>query len=289
MTVQLKLALGMLMLAAVVIALSVFVYISATSNPLQEDSRVTPVRPTAIQATSGIGFDTLLPTRQDSQETRGESEKTAVVTLESPTEVLEETKNTEPPVVLNKSEATYTVRMHASWSNILHTDWYPSGAHLSPMVAWSHRLTNTVFTVGQTASDGMEQMAETGATATLEEEIESLGTNGYLLNYAIGERIDAPGEDTVSLLLSVTAPYASVVSMIAPSPDWFITAQNVQLFENGQWIERVSVPAVLYDAGTDSGTRFTSRNSDTRPAQPIARLTDAPTIPIATFEFIRTN
>ena len=108
-----------------------------------------------------------------------------------------------------------------------------------------------------------------------------------LLHYGTGKRIDAPGEDTVSVLLSTTAPYVSVVSMIAPSPDWFIAAHNVTLFENGNWVERLSVPAVLYDAGTDSGTTFTAEDSDTDPAEAITRLADAPTLPIATFEFMR--
>ena len=99
--------------------------------------------------------------------------------------------------------------------------------------------------------------------------------------------------NSVRLTLSRNAPRVSVVSMIAPSPDWFISAHNVTLFENGRWTERKTVDAVLYDAGTDSGITFTARNNDTNPPEPITRLlpdsTIPITVPIAVFEFIRTE
>ena len=183
----------------------------------------------------------------------------------------------------------YTVLMHISWSPALHGEWYPDGAHLSPMVVWSHRLENTVFTTGEPASDGMEIMAETGATGTLREELDTLGNGGYLFHYNTGTVTDAPGEDSTSLLLSPTAPYASAVSMIAPSPDWFVAVRNVKLFDNGRWITRKKVPAALYDAGTDGGRTFNARNSDTNPAEPITRFAGAPAVPVATFEFVLTQ
>jgi hypothetical protein len=45
--------------------------------------------------------------------------------------------------------------------------------------------------------------------------------------------------------------------MIAPSPDWFAALENQNLLANGQWADRLSVPARAYDASTDSGLTFT--------------------------------
>ena len=55
--------------------------------------------------------------------------------------------------------------------------------------------------------------------------------------------------------------------MIAPRPDWFVAVENVVLFENGEWIESMTVQASTYDAGTDSGLSFASENLATSPAE----------------------
>ena len=48
--------------------------------------------------------------------------------------------------------------------------------------------------------------------------------------------------------------------MVAPSPDWFVGVSGLPLFENGQWVEERRIDLVPWDAGTDSGTTFESRN-----------------------------
>ena len=75
--------------------------------------------------------------------------------------------------------------------------------------------------------------------------------------------------------------------MIAPSPDWFVSARNINLYENGDWVEEMSVAAPLYDAGTDSGEEFDSEDEDTDPKEVISRVADAPEAPIAVFTFTR--
>ena len=58
---------------------------------------------------------------------------------------------------------------------------------------------------------------------------------GTIATYATGTVFNAPGEDTVQMTIEKNAPYITVVSMIAPSPDWFIAARNVELYKNGTW------------------------------------------------------
>lgn len=190
------------------------------------------------------------------------------------------------PVAIDSHERVYTVRMVSTWNDDLQPDFHPAGSHLSPMIAWSHGLKDTIFKSGDTASEGMEIMAETGAPKALTSEIEALIANGDILDHGVGEVFFTPGEEEVQVRVSRDAPYITVVSMIAPSPDWFVSARNIKLYDQGKWLERILIPAPLYDAGTDDGEEFTSADKDTQPKQPIGRFAGAPSASIVIFEFI---
>ena len=289
MDVRVRFILSMTGLGVAVVVLGVLVYISATTNPFNDEVDGPVLTPTPIDAVEGSagsgasvggsaadGGDTVVPE---------EPEVVATITLADTVVPGEEIDEDAVPVAEN--EAVYTVRFITSWSKRLHPDWYAEGAHFSPMFAWSHRLKNAVFERGGLASDGMEIMAETGAPPTLESELKDLRQKGFILSYGVGKVINALEEESVTITVSKTAPYASMVSMLAPSPDWFVSAHNVKLFDDGQWVERKVLPAVIYDAGTDSGTTFTARDQDTSPAEPISFFPDAPVVPIATIEFIK--
>ncbi len=64
--------------------------------------------------------------------------------------------------------------------------------------------------------------------------------------------------------------------MLAPSPDWFVGLHNFQLYDGSNFIGDITVDAVLYDAGTDSGVSYTSGNIDTQPRDPILSVTSDP-------------
>lgn len=302
MDVRKKFTLNMTTLIIIVIILSVLVFFSATSSPGSQE-------PDPEQEPVNFDIETLFE-----ETTQEEQEETAQETIAPPAETSStdspdpqededvlatitfvdnqppEKQLRQPDAVLTlpgDTTVSYTVRLHVSWSERLHPNWYPRGAHISPMVAWSHRLKDTLFQTGSIASEGMEIMAESGGTRTLVQEIENITRTGAILSHNTGRVFNAPGEDTIQMTMARNVPYITVVSMIAPSPDWFIAARNVELYKNGRWLERVSVPAALYDAGTDSGPEFTSANDDTDPKEPISRLRNPPSIPIAAFEFIR--
>ena len=190
------------------------------------------------------------------------------------------------PVAADLNERVYTVRMRSTWNDDLQPNFHPSGSHLSPMIAWSHGLKDTIFKSGDVASEGMEIMAETGAPTVLTNEIKALLAKGDILDYGVGEVFFTPGEEEVQVRVSRDAPYITVVSMIAPSPDWFVSARNIKLYDQGKWMERILIPAPLYDAGTDDGEEFTSADKDTQPKQPIGRFEGAPSASIVIFEFI---
>lgn len=211
------------------------------------------------------------------------SQEDAVIDITPEGEVL--------PVAADSNERVYTVRMVSTWNDDLQPDFHPNGSHLSPMIAWSHTLKDSIFKSGEIASKGMEIMAETGAPKVLTGEIEEYLAGGDvrdhgILDYGVGEVFFTPGEEEVQVTVSRDAPYVTVVSMIAPSPDWFVSARNIKLYDQGKWLERILIPAPLYDAGTDDGEEFTSADKDTQPKQPIGRFAGAPSASIVIFEFI---
>ena len=59
----------------------------------------------------------------------------------------------------------------------------------------------------------------------------------------------------------------TLVSMIAPSPDWFMAINSLDLrnAENTAWKSSFSVDVFVYDAGTDDGPNYTSPNNANSP------------------------
>ena len=94
-------------------------------------------------------------------------------------------------------------------------------------------------------------------------------------------------------------PLVSFITMIAPSPDWFVGVHDFNLCDTttGKWKESRTRDLPPYDAGTDSGPRFQSGNIATNPPEDIHLLTnntegsfksDQPVKRFGTFTFIKT-
>lgn len=83
----------------------------------------------------------------------------------------------------------------------------------------------------------------------------------------------------------------TLVSMIAPSPDWFVGVSGLSLYENGEWVSEKVAELYLYDAGTDSGINFTSADVVTTPPVGIARIDESVLpgsgVPYGTFTFTK--
>ena len=84
----------------------------------------------------------------------------------------------------------------------------------------------------------------------------------------------------------------TLVSMIAPSPDWFVGVHGLALLEDAMWKDEIVVQLFAYDAGTDSGVTYASANQATDPPVVIARIQVSPfdaSDPLGTFTFTRTG
>jgi hypothetical protein len=200
----------------------------------------------------------------------GASAAAAVDRLDGPAVVTERAVRGERIVVdpdPPSAAARYRVSFIVAWGPSTHPRTLPPGSHTSPLVVATHGEPGDMFAVGSSASAGVESMAEVGTTATLVGEVRADDTVEVVMT---GRRIDGPGTDQAEVVATRATGLVSLVSMLAPSPDWFVGVGDVALLDTDGWIDRLDLPLVAYDAGTDSGADFTAPNADTQPAQTIS-------------------
>ena len=88
-----------------------------------------------------------------------------------------------------QTTATYRVTFDATWSAVTHPEDFPPGPHFSSLVGATHDATAALWTPGALASEGIESMAETGATTLLAAEAEALIANGQAGSVLLGGSI----------------------------------------------------------------------------------------------------
>ncbi len=189
--------------------------------------------------------------------------------------------------------AVYSVVFNATWSATTHPTDFPPGPHFSPLIGAVHNDSVSFWAAGETASAGMEQMAETGGTSNLTREIRA-HIPGHALSVINGRGIGSPASTTISSVrVSLDYPLITLVTMIAPSPDWFVgVAGRSMQDEFGQWVDELEVVLYPYDSGTDDGPSYRSPNADSSPKQPIKSLKGVSPFsdePIGTYTFTRVD
>ncbi len=199
-------------------------------------------------------------------------------------------------ITVNQQTATYTVTFRTNWTAVNHPTDFPTGSdHFSQAIGMVHKSGASFFKAGELASTGIKDMAERGRNSPLSDEIQNIVATGEALRF-INVGGLGTGTTEVSATVQVTEEFSLVtlVSMIAPSPDWFVAVRDVNLFNNGMFIGSMMVGGTSYDAGTDSGPTFITANDPTVPAAPIFRITEAPLgngsevdPPIAYFTFVK--
>lgn len=194
-----------------------------------------------------------------------------------------------PLAAAQGSIAVYDVTFDATWSAATHPGGFPGGAHFSNLVGGTHDAGVSFWTPGAVASPGIEAMAELGTTPPLQAEVAAAIAAGHAGSIVLGGLVFVPGQVATSLVVTDRFPLVTLVTMIAPSPDWFVGVRGLALLSGGAW-QDVDVPLFAWDAGTDSGAAYTSPDVDTVPKQPIAAITSgalANGTPLGTFRFRR--
>ncbi len=181
------------------------------------------------------------------------------------------------PGISAANHATYRVTFQATWSAATHPNSFPFNPHFSGLIGMTHNDAGSLFELNALASTGIKNMAEFGSKSPLTSEIQSFIAQKKGQSLISGGGVSlSPGSVSVDFNVSNTHTLVSLVSMVAPSPDWFIGVRDIELFENGTWVPTKTVNVNIYDSGTDSGPSYTSSNQVTIPQVPIFMITDAP-------------
>ena len=194
------------------------------------------------------------------------------------------------PAQGNAQSATYRVTFQGKWTTSVTSGGLPSGAHFSPLIGAVHNDSVTFWSSGGTASAGVESMAEVGGTSALKSEINAAGSEASSTIERSGT-VGATATVTVDITVSPTHPLVTLVTMIAPSPDWFVGVSGLSLLNaQNEWLASHTVDLFPYDAGTEDGTEFSLNNDATDPQGTITSIKGMgqfSSAPIATLTFTR--
>ncbi|MFI1772112.1 spondin domain-containing protein [Thalassobellus citreus] len=185
----------------------------------------------------------------------------------------------------SQSIANYDIVFESFWdsetnnpSKGISTIDLPGSAHWSPLVGATHKTKNTFFMLKGTASPGIKSIAETGTTSTFQTEV---NTNNDADQYIIGTDLgSAKGTISINNInVNEEFPLITLASMIAPSPDWFIGVNGINLRSgnsniNNGWKETFSIDLYPYDAGTEEGNTYSLSNPETNPQDIITSLSN---------------
>ena len=176
------------------------------------------------------------------------------------------------PATLEAS-ARYRLEFDATWSADTHPAGFPDEPHFSPLVGAVHNEQVRLWEPGQLATGGVRTVAETGNPAPMLDEVRAAIGSGYALAEIAGGGVpSSPGTQSVEFEVTPDYPEITVITMLAPSPDWFAGVRGLSLLDEDGFVERAEVELALYDAGTDDGPGYTSADDPTEPPGIIERV-----------------
>ena len=171
----------------------------------------------------------------------------------------------------NGDSATYTVTFQGEWTTSSTPGGVVGDAHFTTLIGAVHNREVTFWSPGGTATPGIEGVAELGSIGTFRSEIDAKGAD---VASVIQQSVGFGGRGSATFEIEVTAahPLVTLVSMIGPSPDWFVGVSRLSLLDGGQWRSRRSVNLYPYDAGTEEGDGFSLANPATSPQETITSI-----------------
>ena len=167
--------------------------------------------------------------------------------------------------------ATYTVTFTGNWNTQSTPGGVAGGAHFTTLIGAVHNSGVTFWAAGQMASPGVESVAEIGGTGTLRTEI-SNAASGTVKSTVSQSGTGATGSRTFTVEFSRTHPLLTLLSMIGPSPDWFVGVNGLSMLDGSDWRSSHTVDLFAYDAGTEDGENFSLNNAATDPQGVITSL-----------------
>ncbi|MCA9214526.1 MAG: spondin domain-containing protein [Planctomycetales bacterium] len=176
----------------------------------------------------------------------------------------------------------YWVSVDNTWSTTTHPGAFPDEAHFSWFGGGVHNSNVSFWEEGIPTTPGMTLMAETGNTNELYQEVLQAVESGEALHGYDVQHWFCPHEITVdscgnpSFLIRASTDFSLVtlVSMLGPSPDWFVGTSGLELHQDGKWQQELTLDLFPYDGGTRSANAWALYGPKNDPPQPISKITD---------------
>ncbi|XP_058789288.1 spondin-1-like isoform X2 [Phymastichus coffea] len=175
-------------------------------------------------------------------------------------------------------EAKYEITFEGLWSRYTHPKNFPSNpwsAGFSDVIGASHTSDYHFWKYNDEASEGLKQVAESGITRILESELKNKSAHIRTIIKAKGINFPNITSKTFAVFrVDQRHHLISLVSMIDPSPDWFVGVSGLELcLANCSWVEHKELNLYPIDAGTDDGVGYESPDAPTQPQSVIRRIT----------------
>ena len=178
----------------------------------------------------------------------------------------------QPEPARAQTTATYTVTFTGNWNTSSTPGGVVGGAHFTTLIGAVHDSDVTFWAPGGTATAGVEGVAELGSTGMFKSEINS-ATTGTVRSTVQESGTGATGTRTFRVEFSRTHPLLTLLSMIGPSPDWFVGVSGLSMLDGSDaWRSSRTVDLFPYDAGTENGENFSLSNPATNPQGTITSL-----------------
>ncbi|KAF5286620.1 hypothetical protein FQA39_LY16228 [Lamprigera yunnana] len=175
-------------------------------------------------------------------------------------------------------EAKYEVTFEGLWSRNTHPKDFPSDVwrtRFSDVIGASHTTEYYFWNYGEGASEGLREVAENASTRTLESELKAKSEHIRTIIKARGIGYpNVTGKTFAVFRVDNRHHLMSLVSMIYPSPDWFVGVSSLELcLENCSWAESMTLRLYPNDAGTDDGLTYDAADQPAYPRGVIRKIT----------------
>ena len=161
--------------------------------------------------------------------------------------------------VVSDLKARFRVTLENRWGVGDFPQGFPDDAHLSLIGGATHSVAVSFWEPGDIVSPGIEDVAEAGLIdKLLFEEVAPAIANGTadamieVREFTDPQINGVPGELKFTINMNLDYPLVSMVSMLGPSPDWFVGVSGLSLRSEGNWVTQLSVELPMYDGGTKS-------------------------------------
>ena len=105
-------------------------------------------------------------------------------------------------------------------------------------------------------------------------ELNNMKKPGFVSNVYKTGMVSTPGGNTsTKIMVQNMYSMVSLITMIAPSPDWFVGVDSYDLCGMNGWKENVTMDLLPWDAGTGEGLTYRPKTGDTMPVNVIMLIT----------------